>query len=506
MTNHYSLNLLASNHSVAKQPASESTGDNVQYQQLYDMLLNATPSSILLIDSKLRITSANRNFLTRSQRTLSATIGCRLTEVFPMVILERTDIKQQILEVFNTHKASVGRRMTYRAPGVPFKTYYYRILPVESSEQCEQVMLLMEDVTDQIRLSEDMRRMESHLGSIVESASDLMLSLDTEGRILTWNLAAEKLSGFTFLNVKGKLFFEFFKASEHLEIKTLFINICIHVYSLNAELELISGEGTEIPVAWVFSPMKDDDAKTVGIVAVGRDLTEQRKLEVELRQSQKLAALGVMAGGIAHEIRNPLAVCSSAAQFLMEEGLPLEFRTECAEKIQVSLEKASCIIENLLRFSRPSSEQNMVPVDLDTVLCETIMLIANQAKVYKIEIVYQPIGKCGSVSGIFTLLQQVFMNFFLNAINAMPHGGKLSIILEQQNDEARICIRDTGTGILEGALDNIFDPFHTSSPAGKGVGLGLSLCYSIVKQHRGSISVDSMLGKGSTFTVLLPAL
>ncbi|NMH66462.1 PAS domain-containing sensor histidine kinase [Shewanella salipaludis] len=481
-------------------------GDQEQYKQLYDMLLNAIPSSVLLIDSKLRVTSVNRNFLTRSQRSLSDTIGCTLAEVFPSVILERTDIKRRILEVFKSNKPSSGQRMAYRAPGMPFRTYYYRIFPIVSGTREEQVMLLMEDVTEQVRLSEEMRRMECHLASVVESASDLVLSLDTEGRILTWNTAAEKLSGFAFSRVKGQFFFEFCHSAAHSDIKNLFHRMRRSARPLTAEWELMPEKGSEIPVAWVFSPMKDDDALTVGIVAVGRDLTEQRKLEAEQRRSQKLAALGVMAGGIAHEIRNPLAVCSSAAQFLMEDGLAAEFRTECAEKIQASLQKASSIIENLLRFSRPSDKQKMAPVALATVLSETITLAANQAKVHKIKIICQLPERCPPVSGVFSLLQQVFMNLLLNAINAMPEGGELHITLEQQGGEARISIKDTGTGIAEDALDKIFDPFHTTSPVGQGVGLGLSLCYSIVKQHLGSISVDSQPGQGTTFTVSLPLL
>ncbi len=134
---------------------------------------------------------------------------------------------------------------------------------------------------------------------------------------------------------------------------------------LTAECQLDVARGREpVLIAWLLSPMKDDHGAIIGAVGVGRDLTERRKLEFQLRQSHKLAALGVMAGGIAHEIRNPLAVCSSAAQFLMEDDLPEDFRVECMEKIQTGLGKVSQIIENMLRFARPSPSEEMAEVDL----------------------------------------------------------------------------------------------------------------------------------------------
>jgi len=243
----------------------------------------------------------------------------------------------------------------------------------------------------------------------------------------------------------------------------------------------------------------------VGIVAVGRDLTEQRKIEAQLLQSQKLASLGVMAGGIAHEIRNPLAVCNSAAQFLMEDDLDPDFQKECAAKIRAGIQRASIIIENLLRFARPSAgDINMTKVNIISLLEETLTLISNQAKIQKIIIQTEFPQNPLLVNGFASLLQQMFMNLFLNAINAMPDGGSLNINVANPNTQVAISVADTGCGIPKPDIDNIFDPFFTKTSVGKGTGLGLSICYSIVKQHFGTIEVDSVEGKGSNFTVRLP--
>jgi len=475
-----------------------------QHERLYNMLLEAIPSSVLLIDRDGRIVSANRNFLEKSRRSISDTIGHRLDDVFPSGIIDYMDLKRRIHRVFEENQPTTGERLTYRAPGLPMRIYYYRILPISWKGNVESAMLLMEDVTEQVRLGEDVRRAERHLASVVESASDIVLSTDTEGRILTWNTAAEKLSGYGVDEVKGRFFFEFCEKGHHEQMKSAFSKMQRGSKSDTAEWSLITSSGPPIPVSWVCSPMKDDLSRTVGIVAVGRSLTEQRKLEVQLLQSQKLSALGVMAGGIAHEIRNPLAVCSSAAQFLMEDDIAPEFRKECAERIRWGVQKASAIIENLLRFARPGVMTDLEHIDLLSLLKETLTLINNQARLQKVELVTDFPGEPMLVEGIPSLLQQVFMNFFLNAIDAMPSGGTLTVSAEKNDREALIRFADTGCGIGREAIANIFDPFYTTSPVGKGTGLGLSLCYSIVKQHSGIIEVESVEGKGSTFIVRLP--
>lgn len=300
--------------------------------------------------------------------------------------------------------------------------------------------------------------------------------------------------------------FEFCAEHYHDDVKRVFADVQAQRDSIMAEWDLRTRDANLIPVYWVFSPLKEGFSQSVGIVAVGRDLTERRKLETQLLQSQKLAALGVMAGGIAHEIRNPLTICSSAAQFLKEDEISPEFRKECAEKIHAGIQRASIIIENLLRFARPSAKTEAAVVNLGQLLEETLTLVANQAKIQKVEVFVEFPEEPAVINGIASLLQQVFMNLFLNAINAMPDGGRLHVWMYRKGSRVLVGVDDTGGGISEADINNIFDPFYTTSPVGRGTGLGLSLCYSIVKHHFGSIEVTSSKDKGSTFTVILPAI
>ncbi len=481
-------------------------GTDARYEKLYAMLLDAIPSSVLLIDRQQRILSANRNFLEKAQRQASSTLGQPIDAVFPALILEHMHLAPRILNVFERNEAIRGERMTYRAPGLATRVYYYSLIPFSWQGKVEHVMLLMEDVTEQQRLGEEARRAERHLASVVESASDIVLSTTVDGRVLTWNAAAETITGFTLSEVQNRLLRELCAAPHQASIQRGLRRVRSGKHFGVAEWDLVTKSGASVPVSWVGSVMKDDLGNVVAVVAVGRDLSERRKLEAQLLQSQKLAALGVLAGGIAHEIRNPLAASSSAAQFLQEEPNDPAFREECLQITLDGIRRASVIIEDLLRFARPGTGVTMAPLDLVPIVREAAALAAHQGGVQRVKFQVELPDFPVRISGVSSLLQQVFVNLLLNALTAMPEGGLLRVTVEQERDETRIRITDSGQGLSSAELERIFDPFYTTMPVGKGTGLGLSISYSIVRQHFGSIEVQSLVGQGSTFTVRLPQL
>ncbi len=475
-----------------------------RYEKLFEMLLETIPCSVLLIDRDMRIMEANKNFREKNRKERVRTIGHRLEELLPETILENMDIVSRVRQVFENKQATRGERMIYRAPGVPMRIYYYSILPFSWRGYVENALLLMEDVTEQVRLNDEVRRAERHLASVVESATDIVVSTDSEGLIVTWNLAAERLSGYSLEEVGQTALLDRFASEHQTELSHIFKILKVKATPQTGEWHIVTKAGTRIPVSWVLSPMTIENTRLSGIVAVGRDLSERRKLEAQLLRSQKLAALGVMAGGIAHEIRNPLAICLAAAQFLDDDDIGRELRKECVDKIQTNIHRASVIIENLLKFARPAPTRDMTEVDLSGILRDTVALVANQAKLQKVSVVLESPARQVTIHGNADLLQQVFLNLFLNAINAMPDGGMLRVCTESTAWEVAVRITDSGLGIPTEHLENIFDPFYTLSPVGKGTGLGLSICYSVVKQHLGNIEVLSSEGGGTVFTVTLP--
>ncbi len=480
------------------------SGEVKSRERFITRIFESVPSSLVVIDRSLRIVSVNRNFLDKSRRQAPTTVGKKIAEVFPRVLLEYARLDQKVAQVFQTGLSVEGGKVAYRAPGVPSRIYYYRLVPLKSADAIENVMLLMDDITEQEHLGQEMRRAERHLASVVECANDLVISLDPQGCIVTWNRAAESVSGLRAEQVKGQSLLSRCAAEQRPVMAEMLQGLARGEGVQNAEANLLIANGEQIPIAWSWSPMRDDDERVVGIVAVGRDLTERRRLEAQLIQSAKMASLGVMAGGIAHELRNPLGIISASAQLQLERSGDPELRDEAAQKIYAATERASLIIENLLKFARPRDE-GMRRVDIRAVLEETIALLGHQMSLQKVTLQRRLHRDLPSIYSNSELLQQVFTNLILNACNAMPSGGTLAVTTRTSgSEEVVIRFSDTGRGIPPEHLPKIFDPFFTTMPVGKGTGLGLSICYSIIQHLRGAIEVESEMGRGSTFTVRLP--
>jgi PAS domain S-box-containing protein len=429
----------------------------------------------------------------------------RIREVFPDAILEFTRLEEKISRVFLTGLTLPGAHMTYRGPGVATRVYFYTVIPIKLGPLVEHAMLVMDDVTEKIQLSQQARMAERHLASVVESAHDLVVSTDRRGAITSWNPAAERISGRHIAGVRGRLLTEFCVSDQGPDMAAIIQQLGAGDNVEFHEINLIAQSGASIPVDWSFSRIHDDAGRLSGFVAVGRDLSERRALEQHLFQSEKLAALGVMAGGIAHELRNPLSVSYSAAQFLLEPALDPAFQQTCVKKIVDGIERSSMIIENLLRFARPSSSSQAKTLNLVSLVRETLSVLTPQAKVQKTNLLETYSAPTIPVAGNANLLQQVIMNLVLNAFQAMPDGGDVTVSVGTQDGQAIVHVRDTGCGMSSAQIGLIFDPFFTTRPVGQGTGLGLSICHTIVKQHGGSIGVASSTeGRGSLLVISLP--
>jgi PAS domain S-box-containing protein len=471
-------------------------------------ILASIPSSILILDSGLRVTFANRNFLVKSRKEEGEVLGRQIGDIFPLAILSYTDLEERLQRVRQTGRPFEGGEMEYRAPGLPARVYFYSLTPLKDEEgRVARVILFMDDVTEKKDLGERVREVERHLASVVESVHDLIVSLDAAGAVMTWNSAAERTLGFSSREVERRPFAEFFLERDRPRLQNLLAELAREGPVQEIETGMRAKAGQDLLISWRFSAMREEGGRVVALVGVGRDLTEKRQLELRLIQSAKMAALGEMAGGIAHEIRNPLAIISSAAQILLKKGADPEIRRECAEKIRVAANRAAAIIQSLLRFARPS-ERLVERVDVNSAVEDTLALIGHQISLQSIEIDKRLAPGLPRVRGAKNQLQQVFMNIILNAYQAMPRGGRFTIESRLAPAGPRPAIEisfiDTGRGIPEERLSRIFHPFFTTMPVGKGTGLGLSIAYSIVRQHGGTIRVESEVGKGSTFTVTLP--
>ena len=240
--------------------------------------------------------------------------------------------------------------------------------------------------------------------------------------------------------------------------------------------------------------------------ALNHMLMELKTREAQLIDSRKMAAIGNLTAGIAHELNNPLNNISLTTESLIDEFEELD-RDEKLRMLNViisQVERASKTVANLLDFTRRDKD-SFEKISLNAVLDSTLKLIANESSLNNVKLAIRLHDNLPRIKGNAHDLQQVFLNLFLNAMQAMPDGGALSVVSYVDNSSIRVDISDTGVGIPEENMDMIFEPFFTTKEVGKGTGLGLSVSYGIIKKHRGSIAVESKLGRGSTFSITFPA-
>jgi two-component system NtrC family sensor kinase len=264
-------------------------------------------------------------------------------------------------------------------------------------------------------------------------------------------------------------------------------------------------EGND-PMEWEIStyPIIDESDHVIQVILFEQDVTEKHRLETSLAQSEKMAAVGQLAAGIAHEINNPLTVVLANAQILQRE-LPEDHEAqESVDLIYRAGSRALHVVRNLLNFAR-KEQYEFIPTDINSTIERALEMLKHELLERSIELTYDPADNLPLVMASADHLQGVWLNILLNAMDATEkEKGRLKVATMQQGNEVRVMISDNGQGISQDALKRIFEPFFTTKEPGRGTGLGLSLCHRIVKQHGGHILVDSMPGKGTTFTVVLP--
>jgi PAS domain S-box-containing protein len=242
-----------------------------------------------------------------------------------------------------------------------------------------------------------------------------------------------------------------------------------------------------------------------GTILLIEDLTDRVRLEEQLQISEKMASIGILAAGVAHEVNTPLTGISSFTQMLLEGADPGDPRTVLLEKIERQTFRAAKIVNGLLTLSRPGTSGNeRTQVDLNDVITDVFSLLEHQFTAGKIRVRRELSSTPATVVGIEHQLQQVFLNLFLNARDAMPSGGWLTVTTKADGSLCAAEVSDTGSGIPPEHLARIYDPFFTTKAIGRGSGLGLSISYGIVHEHGGSIRCDSAVGQGTRFTVSLP--
>jgi PAS domain S-box-containing protein len=355
--------------------------------------------------------------------------------------------------------------------------------------------------------AEEIERLRQFSDSVVESLSDGLLVVDLDDRVLRWNRRLEALVGLDRGRAIGRrlpaLFDRTFLDSLYAARRDAPEGAALYRLPLGAGQGSVKASSLLVNVA--IAPFQTADGVKAGWIIVLEDVTDRANLEEQLRLSEKMAAIGLLAAGVAHEVNTPLTGISSFTQMLLERSQPGDPNTQLLEKIERQTFRAAKIINSLLNLARPTDGE-AASVDVNGVIGDVLSLLEHQFKSSRIQVRRELVAPALIVRGVEYKLQQVFLNLFLNARDAMPKGGWLTISTQSDAGNVVIELSDTGVGIPQEHLARIYDPFFTTKPEGRGTGLGLSVTYGIVQEHGGTLACESAPGQGTRFRLVLPAL
>jgi PAS domain S-box-containing protein len=345
----------------------------------------------------------------------------------------------------------------------------------------------------------EIERLKDFSENIVESLNVGVLAVDLDGIVDSWNTRMEELIGVTRQEAVGRKLSDVLPAPLVTEITAREGGEQVTgIYKQRLE-----HNGRRLVVNVSITPLVSKSGERIGRLILFDDVTQRERMEEQMVQSEKLTSLGLLAAGVAHEVNTPLAVISNYIQMLARQLPGDDPRHTLIDKIVKQTFRASEIVNNLLNFSRTGGAE-YAEVDINRVVEETLSLVAHPLKTAQVRVVKHLGEQLPPVWGSSNRLQQVFLNLFLNARDAMPSGGMLEVRTAAHNGTVEVEVSDTGAGIPREHIHRIFDPFFTTKGSGRGTGLGLSVSYGIIKEHAGKIDVRSAPGKGTSFHMEFP--
>jgi PAS domain S-box-containing protein len=362
------------------------------------------------------------------------------------------------------------------------------------------------------RRFEELANLKSYTDNIFGSITSGIVTLDLDGHIVTMNAAAEVITGLFAAEASGRYCTEVF--AHTAEVAEILMDTLVNRAGVaNLSFELTHPNGTMLAVELSTAPLKGVEGKDLGVVGVFRDVTLVRELEAQLRRSDRLAGLGTMAAGLAHEIKNPLASLRTFTSLVSRKFDDPRFRGTFEKVVPRELERINGIVEQLLQLARPA-RLRFEPIRLSALLERVLELFANQTETGRITVTREYARDIPMVQADAEHLYQAFVNLIGNALEAMEAGGRLTLRTGWSDDgqafssgrrtkrKVKVEIEDTGVGIPPSEAAKVFTPFFTTKRG--GTGLGLALAHKIVEDHGGSIAFRSAPGVGTTFAVLLP--
>ncbi|MFO7666920.1 MAG: ATP-binding protein [Desulfobacterales bacterium] len=416
------------------------------------------------------------------------------------------------LKVIETKKPAIDDRMSKPSDGKILCLYSY---PILSGDKIDAIVIFDFDFSSIEGLEERLKRSNAFLRNLILSSVDGVIAADMEGKILIFNDAAAEISGYTIEEAMDNITIrDVYPGDGAREImKKLRSDEYGGKGKLKSYVVDVKGKnGNIIPISLNASIVYEGEHEvaTIGFFHDMRETIRMKKelenAQIQILQSEKMASLGKLAAGVAHQLNNPLSSITLFTQLMLEEYTLQEAARNDLTRIYKESQRCRDTVKELLEFAR-QTRQEMRPHNINNAILRTMFLLENQTLFHNIEIEKELSASLPEVYGDIQQLNHIFMNVILNAADAMEGKGKLTIksYKSTHDDNIIIEISDTGPGIPENILPHIFEPFFTTKEEGKGTGLGLSLVYSMIDNHKGRIYAKSRMGKGTTFIIELPA-
>jgi len=364
------------------------------------------------------------------------------------------------------------------------------------------------DITERREIERRLHKQQEFAHRLVESFPDLILVLDTQANYTFVSPRCSEILGYASDEISEMKLGTRTHPEDLPKLMALYKDIIAGQQSFaSLEMRVRHKLGEWRKILFNFSPLFDESEKIEGVVLSGRDVTDLKRMEEQLIQAEKLAAMGQMLAGVAHELNNPLTAILGVTELVRErEGLDESMKRQL-DLTHRQARRAARIVQNLLEFSRPASPQKK-GIDLSTIIERTLQLHEHSLRRNQVEVDFTPRTDLPPIVGDANQLIQVFLNLISNAeqaIREVRESGRIQIRLTLAGDNVVVTVQDDGVGISPEGMPKLFDPFYTTKRPGGGTGLGLSICLSIAREHGGTIQAESLPGGGSAFSVYLPA-
>ncbi|MDH4328747.1 MAG: PAS domain S-box protein [Nitrospira sp.] len=363
--------------------------------------------------------------------------------------------------------------------------------------------VILRDITEHRRVTEELRSQHEFIEAVLETVGALVVVLDRHGKILRFNRACEQATGYSSEEITGKAVWDVLLVPEEIdEVKAMFARLTDGEPRNEHENVWVAKDGRRRRIAWSNTVITNRQGAVDYLVGTGIDVTLLNQIQEQLRKTERIAELGTLASGMAHEIGTPMNVILGRAEYLMDRVKEEPVR-KGLQTIVAQVERITKVMNQLLAFARRKSPERG-PLALKDIVDDSLELFWERLAKARVTVELALDDHCPAAQADADQMRQVIINLIMNALHAMEGGGTLRVGLEPEQDRVKLTVADTGHGIPKDALQKIFEPFFTTKEFGKGTGLGLTVVKGIIEEHQGTITVDSEEGKGTTFTVWLP--